>query len=78
MNLLLVTIFSKVSVCFKDCSGKLAVLQRPIVMSERVTTVDGRINIQIQGVIRNKIQFSTRPTPIRQQSQKVVPQTSAS
>ncbi len=44
--------------------GKIMNLARPLVLSERVN-LNGEQQMVIKGVMRKKILFSTRPTPLR-------------
>ena len=46
-------------------AGKVQNLPRPMVMTERKVQEDGTPKMVIQAEIRKKINFPTRPTPLR-------------
>ena len=48
-----------------EIKGKLEKLSKPLVFTERKETSEGGMEFNIKGVIRNKIVFNTRPTPLR-------------
>lgn len=50
------------------CAGKMQSLARPMVLTNKEKTADGHVQMEIQAVIRKKILFSTRPTPLKKQS----------
>jgi hypothetical protein len=44
--------------------GKMADLPKPLIMTEKEVT-DDRISYKIKAVIKRKVMFSSRPTPLR-------------
>jgi len=44
--------------------GKLSNLTRPLILTEKSSSADGEVSLQVQAVVRKKILFSTRPTPL--------------
>jgi hypothetical protein len=45
--------------------GKITDLAKPLLMTEKVSLTDGNVNFMIKAIIRKKVIFSTRPTPLR-------------
>jgi hypothetical protein len=48
--------------------GKITELQKPMIMTERIKKEDGEMEYVIKAVIRKKIMFINRPTPVRNQN----------
>ena len=44
--------------------GKMQELAKPIIMTEKVES-EGQIQLEVRAVIKRKLLFATRPTPLR-------------
>ena len=45
--------------------GKIQNLQRPMILAQKEGNKSGEVGLNVQAVVRRKILFSTRPTPLK-------------